>query len=123
MQNKITKCETLLQSLRQIYNLDNFFTFYKTKLHKQNTFTNDKINFHSRKQMYKMHNALQALRQIYKWWTLYQSQNKFTNNRISLERECTNTRSDTEVTEQAVISFVWQEDCTECVYGDQMIFA
>ncbi len=38
VQNKITKCETFLQTLRQIYILD------KRKLHKQNTFIKDMTN-------------------------------------------------------------------------------
>ncbi len=60
MQNKTTKCENLLQSLRQIYILKIIFTVYKAKLHKQNTFTTDKTNLHFRKQIYKMPNTIMS---------------------------------------------------------------
>ncbi len=50
MQNNITKCETLLRSSRQIYILENIFTYHKTQLHGKNTFTKDETNLHFRKQ-------------------------------------------------------------------------
>ena len=56
MQNNIAKCETLLQNLRQIYILENIFT-YTTKLQEQNIFIKDETNLHSRKLIYKMRNT------------------------------------------------------------------
>ena len=44
VQTKITTCETLLQSLRQIYILENIFTYHETKLHYHNTFTRPETN-------------------------------------------------------------------------------
>ena len=80
VQTNITKSETLLQSLRQIYILENIFTYHKTKLHYHNTFTSPETNLHFRKQIYISENKLtlretllQVPIQIYKW------RNKFTN--------------------------------------------
>ncbi len=53
----ITKCETLLRSSRQIYILENIFTYHKTQLHGKNTFTKDETNLHFRKQMNKTQNT------------------------------------------------------------------
>ena len=65
VQTKITKCETPLLSLRQIYISENIFKFHKTKLHNRNKFrfhktkwhywnkfTFQKTNLHFRKQIY-----------------------------------------------------------------------
>ena len=56
VQTKITTYETLLQSLRQIYILENIFT-YKTKWHYHNTFTSPETNLHFRKQINKTQNT------------------------------------------------------------------
>ena len=73
VQTNITKSETLLQSLRQIYILENIFTYHKTKLHYHNTFTSPETNLHFRKQIYISENKLtrrktllQVPKQIYK---------------------------------------------------------
>ncbi len=52
VQNNITKCETLLRSSRQIYILENIFTYHKTELHGKNTFTKDETNLHFGKHFY-----------------------------------------------------------------------
>ncbi len=57
VQTKITKCETLLQTLRQIYMLENIFTYQKTELHYHNTFTSPETNLHFRKQINKKRNT------------------------------------------------------------------
>ncbi len=57
VQNNITKCETLLRSSRQIYILENIFTYHKTQLHGKNTFTKDETNLHFRKQINKTQNT------------------------------------------------------------------
>src|SRR4029434_6475868 len=73
VQTNITKSETLLQSLRQIYILENIFTYHKTKLHYHNTFTSPETNLHFRKQIHISENKLtrrktllQVPKQIYK---------------------------------------------------------
>src|SRR4029434_5231324 len=53
LQTNITKSETLLQRLRQIYILENIFTYHKTKLHYHNAFTSPETNLHFRKQINK----------------------------------------------------------------------
>ncbi len=57
VQNNITKCETLLRSSRQIYILENIYTYHKTQLHGKNTFTKDETNLHFRKQINKTQNT------------------------------------------------------------------
>ncbi len=57
VQNNITNCETLLRSSRQIYILENIFTYHKTQLHGKNTFTKDETNLHFRKQINKTQNT------------------------------------------------------------------
>ena len=57
VQINITKSETLLQSLRQIYILENIFTYHKTKLHYHNAFTSPETNLHFRKQINKTQNT------------------------------------------------------------------
>ncbi len=57
VRNNITKCETLLRSSRQIYILENIFTYHKTQLHGKNTFTKDETNLHFRKQINKTQNT------------------------------------------------------------------
>lgn len=73
VQNNITKCETLSQSLRPIYILKNISTYHKTKSHYQNTITSPETNLHFRKQINKTRNIftnaetnLQEAKQIYK---------------------------------------------------------
>ena len=51
------KCNAHLQSLRQIYISENIFTYHKTTLHYQNTFTSPETNLHFRKQMNKTQNT------------------------------------------------------------------
>ncbi len=79
VQNNITKCETLLRSSRQIYILENIFTYHKTQLHGENTFTKDETNLHFRKQINKSKTLLPVPKQIY-------------NDRFFTERECTTHR-------------------------------
>ena len=57
VQTNITKSETLLQSLRQIYIWENIFTYHKTKLHYHKTFTSPETNLHFRKQINKTQNS------------------------------------------------------------------
>lgn len=57
VQSSITKFETLLQSWRQIFILENILTCHKTKLHYHNLFTTPKTNVHFRNHINKMQNT------------------------------------------------------------------
>ncbi len=71
VQNNITKCETLLRSSRQIYILENIFTYHKTQLHGKNTFTKDETNLHFRKQINKTQNTFTSPETNVQWQILH----------------------------------------------------
>ncbi len=81
VRNNITKCETLLRSSRQIYILENIFTYHKTQLHGKNTFTRTK-------QIYILENKLTRRKHF------YQSRNKFTMTDSSRKGNVPHTGSD-----------------------------
>ncbi len=71
VQNNITKCETLLWSSRQIYILENIFTYHKTQLHGKNTITKDETNLHFRKQINKTQNTFTSPETNLQWQILH----------------------------------------------------
>ncbi len=71
VRNNITKCETLLRSSRQIYILENIFTYHKTQLHGKNTFTKDETNLHFRKQINNTQNTFTSPETNLQWQILH----------------------------------------------------